>query len=109
MTNKNIIFTATLVSLILAGCTSRAERMKEEGFSENYIIGFESGCVSGTGSAKGLSASLDKNTELFTNDQDYSTAWTKAFKECKSVEEDRQNKKLLDNNIKEQQRLRARS
>jgi len=104
--NPLLIFTICLLSLVIIGCATRAERLKEQGYSDSYIKGDADGCFSGTSSTRGLSASIKKDTSLFKTNKNYNQAWSEAFNSCKQEEETDANRKLLEKNKQEQNRIR---
>ncbi len=107
-TNKTIIAVLAL-SILAVGCANRAELLKEQGFSDNYILGDTDGCASGKSAAKGLATEIKKDETLFKENKEYKKAWSTAHKECKREEVAKINKKLLDDNIREQSRQRGMS
>ncbi len=100
-----VIATTTLIS----GCANRADDLREQGYSTTYIQGDSDGCYSGKSAAQGLAPEPKKDAELFTTNYDYSKAWSAAFKICKRKEEAKAHNRMVENNIKEQQRIKMRS
>jgi len=108
--NKKLLGASLLLSILFSSaCTSRIDHMREQGFSELYIQGFEAGCTSGMSSAKGLSSSIAKDLSLFERKDDYQKAWQTAFKKCQFEQEQVQNQRHLKKNIDELRKKKIRS
>jgi len=108
--NKKLLGASLLLSILFtSACTSRIDHMREQGFSELYIQGFEAGCTSGISSAKGLSSTIAKDLSLFRQENDYQNAWQAAFKKCQFEQEQLQNQRHLKKNIDELRKKKIRS
>ena len=103
------IISISILTLLATGCANRAERLKEQGFSELYIQGDEDGCYSGISAAKGFMSSNRKDMALFEKHKEYQSSWSDAFKRCMEKEKEASHKRQLENNLKEKRRLTNRS
>jgi hypothetical protein len=102
MKTASILITLVITPLLISSCSNRADNLKEQGYSTVYIKGDTDGCMSGKAAAKGLSANKNKDVTLFIESKEYQTSWFTAFKECQKEETAKINKKILNDNIKEQ-------
>ena len=80
-----IIF--TLPVLVLSGCETQGETMKNQGYPAAYAEGFEDGCHSGKKAGGSYFDQFKKHVPRFNKDSDYAQGWSDAFRQCETEQE----------------------
>ena len=73
--------------LLLAGCVSESEMLREQGYPAAYADGFEDGCHSGNQAAGSLFDQFAKDVNRFNSDNDYEQGWSDGFRQCETQQE----------------------
>ncbi len=75
--------------LVIAGCATKQlaqkrEKLTQQGFSNDYIDGYVSGCSTGYKHAGDPFFDVSRDMPRYQSNQDYSNGWDKGYKACQS-------------------------
>ncbi|GEM_PF-363495 len=86
---KPLLLMASLISfvVILPGCMSEADLLRQQGQPPAYVNGFDDGCHSGKKAGGSWFDQFKKDVNRFGKDKLYSQGWTDGFRQCETEEE----------------------
>jgi len=86
-TNTFLITAILSGLLILSGCASHADLLRQQGQPISYVDGFDDGCHSGKKAGGSLFDSFRKDVRRFGVDNLYSSGWSDGFRQCETEQE----------------------
>ncbi len=82
---KQIIIPAVIGGLvILTGCVSEADLLRQQGQPAAYVDGFDDGCHSGKKAGGSYFDQFKKDVRRFGSDSQYSQGWSDGFRQCET-------------------------
>lgn len=85
---KNILSIFALGGIVvLTGCASEADIMRQQGQPIAYVDGFDDGCHSGKKAGGSLFDQFNKDVRRFEKDEEYASGWADGFRQCETEQE----------------------
>ncbi len=87
MKKKLYLLPALSGLIILSGCVSEADLLRQQGQPPNYVQGFDDGCHSGKKAGGSWFDQFKKDVHRFGKDKLYSQGWSDGFRQCETEQE----------------------
>ena len=97
--NKQLVRNIFLVNaLLLSGCATTADTMKDQGYPAAYADGFDDGCHSGKKAGGSFFDQFKKDINRFNTDKEYAQGWSDSYRQCETEQEalDRQTRMSIE-------------
>lgn len=86
---KKSLWNSILASsfILLSGCVTTADTMKEQGYPAAYADGFDDGCHSGKKAGGSYFDQFKKDIKRFNTDKEYAQGWSDSYRQCETEQE----------------------
>ncbi|WP_457674856.1 hypothetical protein [Thiolapillus sp.] len=78
------ILSCTFAAVLLSGCVTEGELLRDQGYPLAYTEGYDDGCSSGKKAGGSMFDAFKKDVHRFQDDRDYHDGWQDGHDECKS-------------------------